>query len=712
MGILQQASGTFTASGFAPTLPATSSSANCVVLIIAGNTTITTPTNWTLRTSQVNQMGHYLFDRQGVALQSVTVTSAAGQGTWCIAEIARGSFQTGGALSQNAATNATTYSTNSLTPTAGTRTIIASLGSTQTGTVRTLSGWTNSFVEVADVCQPTADYPMQGVAVLDNLTANGSTAYSTTGTYSTSSGGRSAIIASYVTTAGGGTTTGTLSAQTPKTTASIAGSSQVNGTLSAALPTLTASIIGSAGPITGTLSAQTPKTTASLPGTVSGGGGTGIEHTIWGATAHPATLAKATDGPVKVATAFYTFSAGAAGWRCVGGRLYIPTGITVPTSAEVSLWTGTTPDLSLTPDRTATMTGITAGQWNEVRWSTPYAAAAAAPLWIGYRFADGSYLAVASPGSAAIQSADTANLYLAGATEFTQRSRFRYDSGTAGNSTGLWGIDVIVDEGASSSTTGTLNASVPTATASITGSSTVTGTLSTQTPKLTSSISNTVALTIAQENALSSGVQDRAFWFDYGNDDIPGFARSTYYTPGQTAQFSVNYSSAYTCEVWRMGWYGGSGNARKVATFAGTTASQPAAATIPSSNGAVTCSAWSQNVSWSIPADATPGWYWLFMKNGGSTQFGGILFCVSDANAKQPILVVASEATWGAAYNGFGGNNVYGASTGIGNIDSRALCSSYDKPVISRTNVPQTQFFNGELAQLRFFERFGFEDRK
>lgn len=257
---------------------------------------------------------------------------------------------------------------------------------------------------------------------------------------------------------------------------------------------------------------------------------------------------------------------------------------------------------------------------------------------------------------------------------------------------------------------GTINAPLPKLTGSVTGVVTNTGTLNASLPRVTSSIPGGVFLTIAQENALTDGVQDRAYWFTYPSDTIQGFARSSYYKPGQTARFSVNYNTAYTVQVWRLGWYGtGDGNARKVAEFAGTTTSQPAATVIPNSNGAVTCAAWSENVTWAIPGDATPGWYWLFMRNAGSTEFGGILFCVSDQDNKKPVLVVASDATWGAAYSGYGGNNVYGASVGVGSIGGRALCVTYDKPVLTRDNVPQTHFFNGELATLRFFERFGFE---
>jgi hypothetical protein len=61
------------------------------------------------------------------------------------------------------------------------------------------------------------------------------------------------------------------------------------------------------------------------------------------------------------------------------------------------------------------------------------------------------------------------------------------------------------------------------------------------------------------------------------------------------------------------------------------------------------------------------------------------------------------------AYNGFGGKNVYGDTVGIGNANNRSLCVSYDRPVITQDNVPQTHFFNGEFATLRFLERMGYE---
>lgn len=202
MGILQQASGTFNGASFTATLPAASSASNTVVVIIGADTTVTTPASWALRTSQVNEMAHYLYDRAGVSLTSVSFTTATGPGTWWIFEV------NGAHVSSSSANNvnqASSYNTPNLTPTAGTRTLVASIGSLHNAATRTVSGWTSSFVEQVDVCATVTAFPQAGGAALVDQTVNGSTAYSTTATYSLPSTSKSAIIAAYASSAGGGT---------------------------------------------------------------------------------------------------------------------------------------------------------------------------------------------------------------------------------------------------------------------------------------------------------------------------------------------------------------------------------------------------------------------------------------------------------------------------------------------------------------------------
>lgn len=213
---------------------------------------------------------------------------------------------------------------------------------------------------------------------------------------------------------------------------------------------------------------------------------------------------------------------------------------------------------------------------------------------------------------------------------------------------------------------------------------------------------------IATENA-KTGVLASEWFQGLSPLGIQGFGRSTYYLPGQTAQFSVNHNQPFTLQILRMGHYGGRGAREVRAAQAATPVAQPAPVVIPNSNGAVTCAAWSVNASWVIPANAVPGWYMAVFRNTTAGTHGYAMFCVSDKTNKKPVVVVTGDATWHAAYSGFGGNNVYGASEAIGLAADRALCSTYDKPVLTGAHVPQTHFLNATYPFLKWMERMGIE---
>lgn len=192
-GILQQNSGIWTGTAMSVSLPSATNATSTIALFVAGNTIVPTPAGWTLRESQVNWMGHYLFTVAG-GVNSWNITTNSGLGTWYVAEV-------GAAYEVSASAHDTNgshlYTTPTLTPTAGPRLLLASVASLTTGIASTITDWTDNFTEVADVCNPTSDYPMQGVAVRD-VSADGMTGYMTTATYSQSVGTRSAIIASFI----------------------------------------------------------------------------------------------------------------------------------------------------------------------------------------------------------------------------------------------------------------------------------------------------------------------------------------------------------------------------------------------------------------------------------------------------------------------------------------------------------------------------------
>lgn len=478
-------------------------------------------------------------------------------------------------------------------------------------------------------------------------------------------------------------------------------------------------------------------------------------HSIWGTSTPPGAGSTANDGETVTLSNWFYLAGSTGTWSCVGVRFFVDAAALPMPALTFKAWASSESLLTTTPDRQVDGVTVVAG-WNEVRWATPLPIVNGQVFQVGYTTPN-KYLTRPSPGTDWIRALDNAPFYL----HEGSRGRFHYASGPQSPSQLLWGVDALVDDGlgtpgpAHNGTaaltgsgglgvattprpapavplTGTGSLSAGTAgssssTAALSGTGTLTAPARTPGVARPAQLGGTGALTaakagartIAAENALTAGVMPRDWWHDgLGSTQMPAFARSSYYRPGQTAQLSVDYNAPFNVEFWRLGWYGGAG-ARRLATTAGTPTNQPDAVVIPDSNGATTCAAWAVNASWSIPADATPGWYTAVLKGTNGTDYGAVLFCVSDADARRPILVVGSEATWGAAYNYYGtksspltGKSLYGSGGPIGGTTGatgRALCVSYDRPVVTREGVAQTHFFNGEYAQLRMLERFGYE---
>ena len=176
-----------------------------------------------------------------------------------------------------------------------------------------------------------------------------------------------------------------------------------------------------------------------------------VEHSIWGTSAYPYTVGKFNDGsPITVANAFYSYgtSPNMSAWRVVGAKLWVPAGVTVSSSVEVGAWFGFATALTTmaSADRTATMTGLTAGQWNTVYFSTPIETNSGDVVWIGYRFANSDYLHSLPGNPNPIAALDGSHIVL---SEDSPRGRYKMDSGTSQNANNGpgYGIDVIYDEG-------------------------------------------------------------------------------------------------------------------------------------------------------------------------------------------------------------------------------------------------------------------------
>jgi hypothetical protein len=177
-------------------------------------------------------------------------------------------------------------------------------------------------------------------------------------------------------------------------------------------------------------------------------------HNVFGAGApHATAMTPANDeATLTLANTFYTYGAGAAGWRVRGARLYVPAGQAgYPTEVTLHFWNGSYALGAGTTAMRSSTTTVYAGQWNEV-FFTPVEVTSGGPFMIGVT-TPGPYasLSQAVMGDAPVLATDSSPLALAAV--FEDRGRFYYAGSTSGTTNTYYGLDPILDEGAGPITT-------------------------------------------------------------------------------------------------------------------------------------------------------------------------------------------------------------------------------------------------------------------
>jgi len=191
-----------------------------------------------------------------------------------------------------------------------------------------------------------------------------------------------------------------------------------------------------------------------------------------------------------------------------------------------------------------------------------------------------------------------------------------------------------------------------------------------------------------------------------GSPDIQGFAADFSVDQGSPVQFKVDTpASAFSVEIYRMGWYGGLG-ARRVGTI-------PSTATVPrvqpdcgreSTTGLIDCSNWTASATWPVPADATSGIYFAKLdREDGTDGSSHVFFIVRDDDGQSDLLFQTSDTTW-QAYNRYGGNSLY-----VGSPAGRAFKVSYNRPLTTRDYAAEDAVFNSEYPMVRWLERNGYD---
>jgi N,N-dimethylformamidase beta subunit-like protein/uncharacterized protein DUF4082/Big-like domain-containing protein len=189
-----------------------------------------------------------------------------------------------------------------------------------------------------------------------------------------------------------------------------------------------------------------------------------------------------------------------------------------------------------------------------------------------------------------------------------------------------------------------------------------------------------------------------------GDATVQGFATDMSVNAGATIRFKVKAEHAYTIDIYRVGYYGGSG-ARKVDSLAGTFPAQNLSTPCVSSTSTkiYDCGTWGVSATWAVPADAVSGVYFARLTRTDTSGASHISFVVRDDASHSDVVFKTSDATW-QAYNLYGGADFYEGPTG------RATKLSYNRPFATRGNNNGRDFlFSNEFPTILFLERNGYD---
>jgi Domain of unknown function (DUF4082)/Bacterial Ig domain/Carboxypeptidase regulatory-like domain len=199
---------------------------------------------------------------------------------------------------------------------------------------------------------------------------------------------------------------------------------------------------------------------------------------------------------------------------------------------------------------------------------------------------------------------------------------------------------------------------------------------------------------------------------DAGDLSIQGFATDISTNQGGTVNFKINTNaSAYTIDIYRIGYYGGMG-ARKVTSISPSAhlpQTQPACLG-DTTTGLTDCGNWAISATWQVPANAVSGVYFAHLTRTDTGGDSHIVFIVRNDSSHSDILYQTSDTSW-QAYNYYGNGSLYGAGVPEFGLSVRSYKVSYNRPFLTRgfNNESATFIFGAEFAMIQFLEANGYD---
>ena len=193
---------------------------------------------------------------------------------------------------------------------------------------------------------------------------------------------------------------------------------------------------------------------------------------------------------------------------------------------------------------------------------------------------------------------------------------------------------------------------------------------------------------------------------------IKGYASAVSVNKGNDITFyvSVNPVQTYTVDIYRVGWYQGTGG-RLMQHIGPLNGIQQSACPVDAVTGLIEC-VWTPSYTLTVPSTWTDGTYLAVLTNSQNWQ-NYVMFVVRDDSRSASFLYQQSTFTY-EAYNNWPADHVHGKdlypgdSSGANTVagDPRAVMVSFDRPY---TNTGADIFLRQEVYFIHWMERMGYD---
>jgi regulation of enolase protein 1 (concanavalin A-like superfamily) len=214
------------------------------------------------------------------------------------------------------------------------------------------------------------------------------------------------------------------------------------------------------------------------------------------------------------------------------------------------------------------------------------------------------------------------------------------------------------------------------------------------------------------ENAKPGTTEWKLVTRGFASGAIEGYASLTSVNRGGQIALYVNTAETrYTIDIFRMGFYGGTGGRRMLTTISRTGVRQPACP-LDSTTGLIECN-WIDPYILNIPGTADPtdwmsGIYLAKLTAGTSGKQQYIVFTVRDDARASDLIMVQPVNTY-QAYNVWGGKSLYGTIASRSDTANAAHKVSFDRPYYGDYSDGAADFFDREYGMITWLESQGYD---